>query len=92
MKRDRTTKKETVEAKRLRYTAVFETAEEGGYVVSVPALPGCFTQGETIEEARAMIVEAIEGYLETLTTHGEEIPVEESGTFIETVEAKLSSA
>lgn len=47
----------------LNYTAIFEPAEEGGYIVSVPALPGCSTQGETFEEATEMIKDAIEGYL-----------------------------
>ena len=38
--------------KSYKYTAVFEPAEEGGYVVYIPALPGCVTQGETFEEAK----------------------------------------
>ena len=59
-----------------RYTAVFEPAEEGGYTVTVPALPGLVTEGDTFEEASAMVHDAIRGYLETLTKHGEEIPVE----------------
>lgn len=61
-------------AKRLSYTVIFEPAEEGGYVARVPALPGCFTEAETLEEARAHIREAIEGYLETLLAHGQPIP------------------
>jgi predicted RNase H-like HicB family nuclease len=38
---------------------------EGGYSVVVPALPGCITQGDTIEEVQANIVEAAEGWLES---------------------------
>lgn len=38
-------------------------AEEGGYWAEVPALPGCFTQAETLEEIRARAKEAIEAYL-----------------------------
>ena len=38
--------------------------EESGYSVSVPALPGCFSQGETLDEAKKNIVEAIQLYLE----------------------------
>jgi predicted RNase H-like HicB family nuclease len=38
---------------------------EGGYSVVVPALEGCFTQGDTIEEVQANVVEAAEGWLET---------------------------
>lgn len=64
---------ETVEH---RYTVVFEPAEEGGYVVTVPALPGLVTEGESLEEARAMAQDAIRGYLESLQKHGEEIPIE----------------
>jgi len=41
--------------------------ETGGYVVFVPALPGCHTQGETIDEALRNIKEAAELYLETLS-------------------------
>lgn len=47
----------------LEYTAIFEPAEEGGYVVSIPALPGCVSQGETFEEAVIMIKDAVQGYL-----------------------------
>jgi len=44
------------------------------YVVEVPALPGCISQGRTRQEALANITEAIEGYLESLQKHGEPIP------------------
>jgi antitoxin HicB len=44
--------------------------EDGGYNVSCPALPGCHSQGETIEEAVANIQEAIEGCLEVLNSAG----------------------
>ena len=43
--------------------AVIHAAEEGGYWAEVPALPGCFSQGETMEEIHANIREAIEGWL-----------------------------
>ena len=48
----------------LRYSAVFEPAEEGGYVVTVPKLPGLVTEGDTFEKAMAMAKDAIKGYLE----------------------------
>lgn len=48
----------------LEYNAVFLTEDGGGYSVSVPNLPGCFSQGETFEEAKVNIKEAIELYLE----------------------------
>ncbi|MEM2058392.1 MAG: type II toxin-antitoxin system HicB family antitoxin [Thermoproteota archaeon] len=41
--------------------------EAGGYIAFVPALPGCHTQGETLEELLQNVKEAIELYLETLT-------------------------
>jgi len=62
--------------KYLSYSVIYEEAPEGGYLVSIPALPGCHTQGETIEEAEKNIQEAIELYLESLKSHGEEIPQE----------------
>lgn len=65
-----------ISQKILKYTAIFEPAEEGGYVVSVPALPGCATQGETFEEAVEMIKDAIKGYLTVLKSQREEIPQE----------------
>jgi antitoxin HicB len=60
-----------------RYTVIFEPAEEGGYVVHVPALNGAATQGETLEEAREMAKELIIGYLEALAKDGTPAPVEE---------------
>ena len=66
----------------LEYTAIFEPAEEGGYVVSVPALPGCVTEGETFEEASAMIKDAVEGYVQVLKEEGQEIPQEKPDVVI----------
>jgi predicted RNase H-like HicB family nuclease len=48
--------------------------ETGGYVVEVPSLPGCFSQGETEVEALANIREAIELHIEDMLAAGEEIP------------------
>jgi antitoxin HicB len=47
---------------------------EGGYTVTVPALPGCVTYGENIDEAITMAKEAIELYVEELKERGEKIP------------------
>jgi antitoxin HicB len=71
------------------YTAVFEPAAEGGYIVSVPALPSLVTEGETIEEARAMVKDAIRGYIESLVKHGEEIPIESETANLERVEVTI---
>ena len=73
------------------YTVIFEPAEEGGYVVHVPALPGCVTQGDTLEEARAMAKDAILCYLESLAEDGEEIPVEPPNMLQEKVCVSLPS-
>jgi len=62
--------------KKYAYTIKIEPAEEGGFVVTVPALPGCVTQGETYEEAVAMAQECIEGFLECLVKLGQPIPRE----------------
>lgn len=47
---------------------------EGGFMVTVPALPGCITQGDDIDEAIDMAKEAIELYIEELEARGEVIP------------------
>ena len=46
------------------YAVVFTPAEEGGYTATVPALPGCISEGDSFEEAKKNIKEAIELYLE----------------------------
>lgn len=71
-----------ISQKILKYTAIFEPAEEGGYVVSVPALPGCATQGETFEDAVYMIKDAIQLYLSVLKDDREEIPQEKDDIVI----------
>jgi len=71
----------------LKYAVILVPEEEGGYSVEVPALPGCYTQGETREEAIAMAKEAIELYLESCKAHNEPIP-EEAGIESLVVEVK----
>ena len=58
------------------YTIRIEPAEEGGYVASVPAVPGCHTQGETLAETISNIEEALIGFLEVIVERGERMPVE----------------
>lgn len=60
------------------YTVIYVSDPDGGYVAEVPTL-GIATQGETMEEARAMAQDAIKGYLESLENAGEQIPVEPQG-------------
>ena len=69
---------ETVTTTEHTFTAVFEPAEEGGYVVAFPAIPNLATQGETLEEARAMAVDCLQGYLETLQELGRPLPESET--------------
>jgi antitoxin HicB len=60
--------------KHLTFTAVFEPAEEGGYVVTFPAIPNLATQGETLDEARAMAEDCLRCYLEGLSSDGRPLP------------------
>lgn len=60
----------------LKYTVILVPEEDGGYSIEVPALPGCYTQGETRQEAIAMAKEAITLYLESRKAHGEPVPKE----------------
>jgi antitoxin HicB len=64
--------------KHLSYTVKIEPVEEGGYIASVPALPGCQTQGETYDEVVEMAGDAILCYVEGLTKHGLPVPVEKT--------------
>ena len=58
----------------MEYTILIHKAEEGGFWAEVPALSGCFSQGETIEETIANTKEAIELHISCLREDGEEIP------------------
>ena len=62
----------------MKYTVILEPQEEGGYTVTVPALPGCISEGDTVEEALENIRDAIAGYIASLRKHGKPIPVETS--------------
>jgi antitoxin HicB len=60
-----------------KYTIVLiPEPDEGGYSVLVPALPGCVTQGETVDESVAMAQEAIAGWITVAENHGEPVPDE----------------
>ncbi len=56
-----------------RYTIVIYP-DDGRYSVAVPALPGCFTWGDTYQDALAMAHDAVRGHLETLMAEGEPVP------------------
>lgn len=58
----------------LTYNVQLRKEEEGGYTAIVPALPGCITYGETVDEAIVMVKEAVELYIDELIDRGEPIP------------------
>lgn len=58
------------------YTVILHKAEEGGYWAEVPTLPGCYSQGKTVEETLVNIKEAIESHIEALKEDKQEIPPE----------------
>ncbi len=65
------------EARTYTYTVILlKDPEEGGYTVVVPALPGCVTEGDDVDEALAMAQEAMECYLECVLADGEPAPEE----------------
>lgn len=78
------------------FPAVFEPDDNGNsYTVTLPDLPGCITEGDTLEEAKGMAQEALEGYLWDAEQHHESIPKAsrpetlqlEPGTFIVLIDA-----
>ena len=79
---------------KLKYPVTLIPAEEGGYAVEIEDLPGCYSQGETVEEAIEMIEEARRLWMESMYEDGQEIPlpsseVEYSGKFNVRVPASL---
>jgi predicted RNase H-like HicB family nuclease len=60
----------------ITYKIRLQKEPEGGFTVTVPALPGCITFGKDMDEAIIMAKEAIELYIESLVEHGEEVPTE----------------
>ena len=58
----------------MKLRVLIEEDEDGAFVATCPTLPGCVSQGKARDEARRNIIEAIEGYLESLKKHGEPIP------------------
>ena len=58
-------------------------AEDEGYYAYSPTLPGCFSNGKTIEEAKRSMREAVSQHLETLLAHGQPIPQNEKLVHVE---------
>lgn len=75
---------------RMRFKVLFEWNEDvGGYTVSVPALPGCITEGDNLQEAMENAREAIIGYLEALKAKGEPVPSGDPQMFFGDVEVSV---
>lgn len=72
----------------MKLKVILEAEEEGGYSVHCPALPGCYSQGDTVEEALVNIREAIQLYIETLKELGKSIPKSDPEILVEAVEVK----
>jgi predicted RNase H-like HicB family nuclease len=60
----------------MEYVLVIHEAEEGGYWAEFPALPGCYTQGETIDEVIKRAPEAVGSHVQALREDGQEVPSE----------------
>lgn len=65
----------------MEYTIIVYEAEEGGYWTKVPALPGCGSQGETLDETMANTKEAIESHIIALREDGQEVPTERASMY-----------
>lgn len=70
--------RETIQTGEGTYSAVFEVAEEGGYIARFPAIADLVTEGRTLDEARAMAADCLQGYLETLLELGRPLPADEA--------------
>ena len=75
---------------KFRFTIVIEADREGGYHSWCPALSGCHSQGETLEEAKRNIIEAIQCHLESLIKEGQR-PPQEPEEFVGSVEIPFTS-
>ena len=68
----------------MTFNIVYKSEPEGGYTISVPALPGCITWADSVEEGKLLIQEAIEAYLESMDKSNDVIQ-DDSQVFISTV-------
>ena len=65
----------------MEYTVVLHEADEGGYWAEVPSLPGCFSQGESVDETLKNAAKAIKSHVEALKEDGQKVP-KERGFFV----------
>jgi len=73
----------------MKYAVILTRDDEGNWLASVPAFPGCHTWGHTREEALANAQEAVEGCIESLRASGDPLPEETSPPEIEFVQAAV---
>lgn len=57
-----------------KFNAVFTPDKTGGFIVTIPTLPGCVTFGKNLTEAKKMAKDAIKAYVKSLEKHGEIVP------------------
>lgn len=74
----------------MEYVVVIHTAEEGGYWAEFPGLPGCYTQGETIEEVLEDAPKAVQSHVDALHEFGQPVPNER--LLITTIQSPAPSA
>jgi predicted RNase H-like HicB family nuclease len=74
--------------KNITYRVIIEPDEKGTYHAYVPALRGCHTWGESIEEARENIKDAMDVYIRSLIADGEEVPEDKGVELFETISFK----
>jgi antitoxin HicB len=74
-----------------KFTAIFDPAEEGGYTVTVPSLPGCITEGDTFEEAMEMAKDAIGLFIEEMKANDEPIPYDSEDIIVRTINVPVES-
>ena len=67
----------------MRYTIILEREADGGYVATVPALPGCVSQGDTRDEVMKNICEAADLYIEDCIAAGDPVPTEAGREYLE---------
>lgn len=63
----------------MKINAVFEPQEDGGYTAYIPALPGCISEGDTLDEAKRNILDALMGYLLVANKHSLDIARKKHG-------------
>jgi len=67
----------------MRYTVILEQESDGGYVATVPSLPGCVSQGDTRDEVMRNIREAADLYIEDCIAAGDPVPTEAGKEYVE---------